>query len=101
MKIITAQIRVNAEHWEEAQELAEAHSRASRDEPGCLSHDWFPHPHEAYTIFFFEQWRDQAAIDVHFAKPHSARLATSFREWARSPLTLRILEVGEAQEIRL
>lgn len=99
MKIITAQISVKAEHWQEAQELAESHSRTSRDEPGCLSHDWFPHPGEAHTIFFFEQWRDQAAIDEHFARPHSARLVASFRDWARSPLKLRILDVTEAQDI--
>ncbi len=101
MKIITAQIRVKAEHWNDAKELAEAHSRASRDEPGCLSHDWFSHPRESYTIFFFEQWQDQAAIDLHFTRPHSARLVTAFREWAQSPLALRILDVGGVQEIPL
>ena len=101
MKIITAQVSVNAEHWDAARELAEAHSRASRDEPGCLSHDWFPHPSEAHTIFFFERWRDQAAIDEHFARPHSARLVTSFQGWARSSPTLRILDVGDVQEIGL
>jgi len=99
MKIITARISVKADHWEEARELAESHSRASRDEPGCLSHDWFPHPSEAHTIFFFEQWRDQAAIDEHFAKPYSARLVASFQGWARSPLKLRILDVGEVREV--
>ena len=99
MKIITAHVSVKAGHWEQAQELAESHSRASRDEPGCLSHDWFPHPGEAHTIFFFEQWRDQAAIEEHFARPHSARLVTAFQGWARSPRTLRILDVGEVQEI--
>ena len=99
MKIITAQVRVKPEHWDAAQALAEAHSRTSRDEPGCLSHDWFPHPSEAHTIFFFEQWRDQAAIDAHFAQPHSARLVSSFQGWSRSPLELRILEVAEAQEL--
>jgi quinol monooxygenase YgiN len=101
VKIITAQVSVNAEHWDAARELAEAHSRASRDEPGCLSHDWFPHPSEAHTIFFFERWRDQAAIDEHFARTYSARLVASFKGWARSPMTLRILEVGEAQEVEL
>ncbi len=101
MKIITAEIQVKPEHWEAARELAEAHSRTSREEPGCLSHDWFPHPRKGHTVFFFEQWRDQAAIDAHFARPHSARLVSSFRAWARSPLALRILEVGEAREIPL
>ena len=97
MKIITAQISVKAEHWEEAQELAESHSRVSRDEPGCLSHDWFPHPREAHTIFFFEQWRDQAAIDEHFARPYSAVLVASFQRWAESPLELRILDVDHVE----
>ncbi len=101
MKIIIARIRVKDEHWEEAQRLAEAHSQASREEPGCISHDWFPHPSETCTIFFFEQWRDQAAIDEHFGRPHSARLVTAFREWARPPLGLQILDAAEVQEIGL
>ena len=88
MKLITARIKVKAEHWQAAQELAESHSRASREEPGCLSHDWFPHPSEPHTIFFFEQWRDQAAIDEHFTKPYSGKLVAAFQEWAASPLTL-------------
>ena len=100
MKIITAQLCVAPEHWEEARQLAESHSRTSRSEPGCLSHDWFPHPSEAHTIFF-EQWASQAAIDAHFAEPHSARLVEAFRGWARSPLKLRILDVGEVQELEL
>lgn len=101
MKVITARVRVKAEHWDAARELAESHSRASREEPGCLSHDWFPHPGEPHTIFFYEQWRDQDAIEQHFARPYSARLVSAFREWGSSPLELRILDVGEVREIPL
>jgi quinol monooxygenase YgiN len=95
LKIITAQVTVRAEHWGAAQQLAEEHSRASRQEAGCLSHDWYAHPTAERTLFFFEQWRDQAAIDEHFAKPYSALLVASFQRWAESPLELRILDVSD------
>jgi quinol monooxygenase YgiN len=101
VKVITALVRIAPEHWDEARELAEAHSRASREEPGCLSHDWFAHPAEDHTLFFFERWADQAAIDAHFTRPSAAGLVGAFRQWACSPLTLRILDVADVRELAI
>jgi len=99
--IITASVELKPEHWEQAQVLAQSHSEASRAEAGCVSHDWYPHPELAHTLFFFEQWQDQAAIDLHFAQPYSARLVECFRDWAASEVVLRILPVTEVLERRV
>lgn len=45
------------------------HSRRSRGEDGCLSHRCYRDLEEPLRIFFYEQWRDMAAVRTHFAHP--------------------------------
>jgi len=99
--IITASVELRPEHWERAKQLAQSHCEASRAEPGCVAHDWYPHPKRPHTLFFFEQWEDQAAIDLHFGQAYSARLVEAFREWAASEVVLRILPVADVIERRI
>jgi quinol monooxygenase YgiN len=71
---------------------------ASRAEPGCLAYAYGCDLEDPGLIHVFEQWRDQASLDAHFAAPHMA----AWRE-AREPLgfhdrTLRRYEVmGQAE----
>jgi quinol monooxygenase YgiN len=48
-----------------------AHSRRSRAEPGCVSHDSYVDTENPLRIFFFEQWSDMAALKAHFDVPDS------------------------------
>jgi len=98
MIVITATVEVHAEHWEDAKALAQRHCEASRREPGCVSHDWYPHPTREHTVFFYEQWRDRGAIDAHFAEPYSAELVRCFQTWARADVVLRMRTGGEVDE---
>jgi quinol monooxygenase YgiN len=43
---------------------------ASRAEAGCLTYSYAEDVAEPGLIRVFEAWRDQAAIDAHFASPH-------------------------------
>lgn len=45
---------------------------ASRQEPGCVT--YIPHwvEGDAATVLLYEQYRDQAAVDLHRASPHFA-----------------------------
>ena len=101
MIVITATVEVEPRHWDEARALADRHCATSRDEPGCLSHQWYPHPGRAHTLFFYEEWADRAAIDVHFAQPGSLELVRSLRSWARGEVALRMCPAGEAEMLVL
>ena len=98
MIVITATVEIRADHWPQATALAERHCQASRREPGCISHDWYPHPTREHTLFFYEQWRDRAAIDAHFAEPTSTELVRGFQGWARSDVVLRMASSDEIVE---
>ena len=45
---------------------------ASRAEDGCLTYSYAVDVQDPGLIRVFEAWRDQAAIDAHFAAPHMA-----------------------------
>ena len=58
---------------------------ASRAEPGCVSYTMYQNPHEPASFFFFEQWKDQAAIDAHFAAPHFKAFGDKIKDMVAAP----------------
>lgn len=49
---------------------------ASRAEPGCLGFE-IARGEDGTTFVLYEKWRDQAALDAHYASEHFARLGTN------------------------
>ena len=71
MIIVTGWILARSETLSELIALGQAHSRRSREEPGCLSHDLYIDSENGLKLFFFERWTDRAALEAHFAVPES------------------------------
>jgi quinol monooxygenase YgiN len=69
--IVTGEILAKPETLEALIALCIDHSRRSRAEPGCVSHDSFVDTENPLRIFFFERWADRAALKAHFAVPES------------------------------
>ncbi|HEB90446.1 MAG TPA: antibiotic biosynthesis monooxygenase [Deltaproteobacteria bacterium] len=101
MIIITATVRIRAEHHEEALAFARRHVATSRLEEGCLSHRFFEDPEHDRTLVFFEEWQDQAAIDRHFAQPHSGEFVKAFRAWCEGGIALELHHVSNTNRIEL
>jgi quinol monooxygenase YgiN len=45
---------------------------ATRAEPGCIAYAYGEDLLEPGLVHVTERWRDQAALDAHFATPHMA-----------------------------
>lgn len=101
MILIVATVEIKPEHWVDAKALAQQHVEQSRTEPGCISHNWYEHPEADYTLFFYEQWQNQAAIDSHFQESYSKLLAQRISQWASEPPTLKFMPVAEVLERKL
>lgn len=101
MILIVATVQIRPEYWAEALALAQQHVEKSRTEAGCISHNWYEHPEKQHTLFFYEQWQDQDAINRHFSEPYSKELASSFSQWAQDPPTLRFMPVADVIERQL
>jgi quinol monooxygenase YgiN len=57
---------------------------ASRAEPGCVGYE-VVRGEDGTSFALFEKWRDQAALDAHYATEHFERLgANGLRKLAKS-----------------
>ncbi|ASK27882.1 antibiotic biosynthesis monooxygenase [Neisseria chenwenguii] len=67
---ITAVITVKPECRQELQEVFQALIPASRREAGNIRYDLHQDLQNENRFVFFENWRDQAAVDEHNASAH-------------------------------
>ena len=70
--IIAGTVRVPPEKLSSLKPHQLAMLEASRVEDGCVTYSYGVDVAEPGLIRVFEVWRDQAAIDAHFAAPHFA-----------------------------
>jgi quinol monooxygenase YgiN len=64
----------------------------TRAEPGNLDYVLFEQRDEQGTFYMRESFRDQAALDAHFAMPYFQRFATTADDLLKEPLQLIFLE---------
>jgi len=70
MRIIIAEMKAAAGKRAELIDLLNGMLAPSRAEPGCISYRYFFSSEDPDLVHFFEQWKDQAAIEEHFASDH-------------------------------
>lgn len=69
-----------------------AHSERSRAEDGCLRHNCYLDPTAPDRLFFYEEWRDMAAVEAHFRHPDTPRIMAAIRELATTSEGPALLE---------
>ena len=70
--IVAGTVRVPPQNLAAFRPHMQAMLEASRAEDGCAAYSYAEDVIEPGLIHVFEVWRDQAAIDAHFASPHMA-----------------------------
>ena len=74
-------LHVNPELRDRFLAAAEDDSTCSvRDEEGCFRFDVLQDSQDANHFFFYEVYRDQAALDAHRAAPHFQRWSAASQE---------------------
>jgi quinol monooxygenase YgiN len=68
--VLSVQIEAAAGKGPELLKHLSALLEPSRKEPGCLSYVLHTDPEHQDRLFFYEAFRDQAALDKHLAEPH-------------------------------
>lgn len=89
-KVIGAKVTIKAEKVKEFVAEAKTIIAASRAEPGCISYTLYQDPYKHTVFFFFEEWKDQAAIDAHFATPHFKAFGAKLQDLAAGPADITI-----------
>ncbi len=99
MLLITGTIRLPAGNLDVARPVMAAMLIASRAEDGCERYSYAEDIIEPGLIHVTELWRDQAALDCHFASPHIAHWRAAWPELGIHDRQLRVYEVGAPRTI--
>jgi len=67
--LVSGQIPVRSDCWDQAREIAQRHQQASRNEPGCLEFRFTRDLEDPNLLVFFERWASEAALADHLAGP--------------------------------
>jgi quinol monooxygenase YgiN len=89
-KIIGAQLFIKADKVDAFLEFSKDLIVKSRAEEGCISYTLYQDPNDKTKFFFFEEWKNQAAIDFHFSTEHFKQLGEKLKDWEAAPAIITV-----------
>lgn len=94
MIIVTGSVTARADSFDALREASLAHVHRSRLEDGCLLHSVQVDCEDPLRLFFYEQWRDMAALKAHFAQPGSHDFMRAVRDHGESSEDISLFEAA-------
>jgi quinol monooxygenase YgiN len=91
--VITAYLDIKADQVEKFLTEVQDVITKSQAEEGNASYNLFSDLNEKNKFVFVEEWKGQAAVDIHFATEHFKKFNTLMDEVAASPAKIKIFEV--------
>ena len=88
-KMITAKIFVKKEKIADFITTAKVMIDSTMKEPGCESYMLYQNPFEPGKLIFVETYKNQAAIDAHFASSYFKAFGPEIKDWLRQPSEVR------------
>ena len=92
MIIVTGSVTARSDTFDAVLSEAQAHVERSRLEDGCISHALHIDADNPLRLFFFEEWRDMAALKTHFAVPESGAFVAALRALCETTEPIRMFE---------
>ncbi|MBM2803351.1 MAG: hypothetical protein HW419_1244 [Deltaproteobacteria bacterium] len=86
MIVLHVTIQVKPEHVGEfLQAVRHDAEHSEKDEPGCLRFDVIQDRDDANRLYFYEVYRDEAALAAHRETPHFKYYAEKTKDWLAAP----------------
>jgi len=99
MIVITGQAAISPDKMEAFRPVAERQVTLSRKEEGCVNYGYYEDAMAAGTFLFYEEWKDQAAVDFHFAQAYCLEFMAAAGELSSTPPKVNIHQVENTQVI--
>jgi quinol monooxygenase YgiN len=93
-KMITAKVFIKSGKETEFITAAKMMIENSNKEEGCLGYMLYQDPYEKTNFIFVEKYKNQAAIDIHFATPYFKEFGTLTADWTSKPMEIKIIDVA-------
>lgn len=93
-KMITAKVFVKEGKEADFLSAAQVIIDNTRKEDGCLGYSLYQDPFEKTSFIFVESYKNQAAIDAHFAAPYFKEFGTKTADMTAKPMEVKILDIA-------
>ena len=93
-KMITAKIFVKKENINDFIKAAKLMIDSTVKEPGCESYVLYQNPYEPANLIFVESYKNQAAIDAHFASSYFKNFGPIIKDWLSTPSEVKIYDIA-------
>lgn len=93
-KIIAAKIFIKPEKVAEFTNLFKGMTEKTLAEPGCTGYQLYQNPYENTTFLVFESYKNQAAIDAHFAADYFKEFGNKIGPLIAKPTEIKIYDVA-------
>jgi quinol monooxygenase YgiN len=88
---IIAKISPKPEFFGDALSAVERIVSRTRAEEGCHRFDLYTAPDQS-AFYLIESWKDQAALDFHYAQEYVTRVFAAYKDWLAEPPRIETLE---------
>jgi len=99
MIVITGQAAISPDKMEAFRPVAERQVTLSRKEEGFVNYGYYEDAMAPGTFLFYEEWKDQAAVDFHFAQAYCLEFMAAAGELSSTPPKVNIHQVENTQVI--
>jgi quinol monooxygenase YgiN len=94
MIIITGKADIPTNNRDAFLEIGKKQVTNSLEEDGNLSYAFYEDAMVPNRFFFFEEWKDQAAVDFHFKQTYCLEFIAKARQLASAPPEIKIHHVN-------
>lgn len=94
-KMITAKVYVKPGREEDFIKAAQWIIDLTHKEEGCLEYTLYQDPNNRTNFFFFERYKNQAAVDAHFAASYFKEFGAKIGEMTSQTAEIKIMETYE------
>jgi len=91
-KLISAQVFIKPEKVDAFINATKDLIEKSRAEAGCISYSLFQDPQDKTKFLFFEEWKNQTAVDVHFATEHFIKFGDVLNDCSAKPAIITVFD---------
>jgi quinol monooxygenase YgiN len=93
--MIVAKLKVKPEKIKAFTEAAKEMIEKSNKEPGCKSYQLYQDPYDNTRFVFVEEYKNQAAVDAHFASDYFKAFGPKMVDLVAEPGKIKIITVAK------
>jgi quinol monooxygenase YgiN len=96
--MITAKLNIKPEKIKDFLIVAKEMIEKSNKESGCKSYQLYQNPYNNNSFIFVEEYKDQSAIDAHFATDYFKAFGPKISNLIQEPIKIKIITVENVED---